>query len=65
VGARPAEAADPRADLSALYDVALPQAYLLSRYGERALAEDLTAECFLAAVTAARSPMRRRSASGG
>lgn len=35
-----------------LYDEALPQVYgyLLSRCGQRALAEDLTAETFLAAV---------------
>jgi RNA polymerase sigma-70 factor, ECF subfamily len=41
-------------DLLALYDEALPQVYgyLLSRCGQRALAEDLTAETFLAAVTA-------------
>jgi RNA polymerase sigma-70 factor, ECF subfamily len=40
--------------LLALYDEALPQVYgyLLSRCGQRALAEDLTAETFLAAVTA-------------
>jgi RNA polymerase sigma-70 factor, ECF subfamily len=37
-----------------LYDEALPQVYgyLLSRCGQRALAEDLTAETFLAAVHA-------------
>jgi RNA polymerase sigma-70 factor, ECF subfamily len=37
-----------------LYDEALPQVYgyLLSRCGQRALAEDLTAETFLAAVGA-------------
>ena len=37
-----------------LYDEALPQVYgyLLSRCGQRALAEDLTAETFLAAVDA-------------
>ncbi len=41
-------------DLLELYDEALPQVYgyLLSRCGERALAEDLTAETFLAAVRA-------------
>jgi RNA polymerase sigma-70 factor, ECF subfamily len=40
--------------LLALYDEALPQVYgyLLSRCGQRALAEDLTAETFLAAVGA-------------
>lgn len=43
-------------DLLALYDEALPQVYgyLLSRCGQRALAEDLTAETFLAAVDAVR-----------
>ncbi len=43
-------------DLLALYDEALPQVYgyLLSRCGQRALAEDLTAETFLAAVHADR-----------
>ena len=42
--------------LLALYDEALPQVYgyLLSRCGQRALAEDLTAETFLAAVDAVR-----------
>ena len=49
---------DAGADLLALYDVALPQVYgyLLSRCGDAALAEDLTAESFLAAVAAARKP---------
>ena len=44
------------ADLLALYDEALPQVYgyLLSRCGQRALAEDLTAETFLAAVDTVR-----------
>ena len=44
------------ADLLALYDEALPQVYgyLLSRCGQKALAEDLTAETFLAAVDAVR-----------
>jgi RNA polymerase sigma-70 factor (ECF subfamily) len=44
--------------LLALYDEALPQVYgyLLARCGDRATAEDLTAECFLAAVSAARKP---------
>ncbi|MBA9004887.1 RNA polymerase sigma factor [Thermomonospora cellulosilytica] len=39
-----------------LYDEALPQVYgyLLSRCGQRSLAEDLTAETFLAAVEAVR-----------
>jgi RNA polymerase sigma-70 factor (ECF subfamily) len=41
-----------------LYDVALPQVYgyLLARCGRPALAEDLTAETFLAAVAAVRRP---------
>ncbi|MGW5049688.1 RNA polymerase sigma factor [Actinokineospora sp. NPDC004072] len=41
-----------------LYEQALPHVYgyLLARVGETALAEDLTAETFLAAVTAARKP---------
>lgn len=53
---QPAGAGDPRAGLLALYDSALPQVYgyLLSRCGQRALAEDLTAETFLAAVDAVR-----------
>jgi RNA polymerase sigma-70 factor (ECF subfamily) len=47
---------DPPARLLDLYDRALPQVYgyLLSRCGQRALAEDLTAETFLAAVDAVR-----------
>lgn len=49
---------DPALGLLTLYDQALPQVYgyLLTRCGDRGLAEDLTAECFLAAVTAARKP---------
>lgn len=49
-------APDPGADLLALYDAALPQVYgyLLRRCGAAALAEDLTAETFLAAVAAVR-----------
>ncbi len=45
-------------DLLRLYDDALPQVYgyLLSRCGAVALAEDLTAETFLAAVDAVRRP---------
>jgi len=45
------------ARLLELYDQALPQVYgyLLSRCGQRALAEDLTAETFLAAVDAVRA----------
>jgi RNA polymerase sigma-70 factor (ECF subfamily) len=43
--------------LLALYDRALPQVYgyLLARCGQAPVAEDLTAETFLAAVTAIRS----------
>jgi RNA polymerase sigma-70 factor (ECF subfamily) len=56
VSEQPAGGRDPRAGLLALYDSALPQVYgyLLSRCGQRALAEDLTAETFLAAVDAVR-----------
>jgi RNA polymerase sigma-70 factor (ECF subfamily) len=41
-----------------LYDEALPQVYgyLLARCGDASVAEDLTAECFLAAVVAQRKP---------
>lgn len=48
---------DAGARLLALYDSALPQVYgyLLSRSGQRQLAEDLTAETFLAAVDAFRA----------
>jgi RNA polymerase sigma-70 factor (ECF subfamily) len=51
------EQPDGAAGLLALYDSALPQVYgyLLSRCGQRALAEDLTAETFVAAVDAVRS----------
>jgi RNA polymerase sigma-70 factor (ECF subfamily) len=47
---------DPALGLLTLYDEALPQVYgyLLARCGNATLAEDLTAECFLAAVSAAR-----------
>lgn len=47
---------EPGPALLALYDDALPQVYgyLLARCGRRALAEDLTAETFLAAVLACR-----------
>ena len=47
---------DAGAALLGLYDAALPQVYgyLLARCGRAALAEDLTAETFLAAVTACR-----------
>ena len=45
------------ARLLALYDHALPRVYgyLLARCGQRAVAEDLTAETFLAAVDAVRA----------
>ena len=48
-------ATDPEAVLVSLYDRALPQVYgyLLPRCGSAALAEDLTAETFMAAVSAA------------
>lgn len=47
---------DTGAALLDVYDAALPQVYgyLLARCGQRAVAEDLTAETFLAAVTACR-----------
>ena len=47
---------DPGPALLELYDTALPEVYgyLLARCGTRALAEDLTAETFLAAVAACR-----------
>jgi len=53
---------DARADLLALYDDALPQVYgyLLSRCGHTSVAEDLTAETFLAAVDAVRRPSPAR-----
>jgi RNA polymerase sigma-70 factor (ECF subfamily) len=49
---------DPGLRLLDLYDAALPQVfgYLLPRCGDRALAEDLTADSFLAAVAAVRKP---------
>jgi RNA polymerase sigma-70 factor (ECF subfamily) len=49
-----AEVADQGAELLAMYDRALPQVfgYLRSRTGNEAVAEDLTAETFLAAVQA-------------
>ncbi len=50
----PSAVDDPRAALVELYDVALPHVYgyLLARCGRGTLAEDLTAETFLAAVDA-------------
>lgn len=55
MGSAPAVAGDP---LLRLYDDALPHVYgyLLSRCGQRSLAEDLTGETFLAAVDAVRRP---------
>jgi DNA-directed RNA polymerase specialized sigma24 family protein len=49
---------DPAAGLLKLYDDALPHVYgyLLARCGDTGLAEDLTAESFLAAVYAVRKP---------
>jgi RNA polymerase sigma-70 factor (ECF subfamily) len=49
-------AGDPRTTLLTLYDKALPEVYgyLLHRCGRTALAEDLTAETFLAAVDTVR-----------
>jgi RNA polymerase sigma-70 factor (ECF subfamily) len=49
-----------------LYDTALPQVYgyLLARCGRRALAEDLTAETFLAAVVACRRQPPPRPSTG-
>ena len=49
---------DPALGLLTLYDDALPHVYgyLLARCGDTNLAEDLTAESFLAAVQAARKP---------
>jgi RNA polymerase sigma-70 factor (ECF subfamily) len=55
VGIEPAGVGEPGTRLLDLFDRALPQVYgyLLSRCGTVALAEDLTAETFLAAVDAA------------
>ena len=52
---------DVGAALLDLYDEALPEVYgyLLARCGSRPLAEDLTAETFLAAVAAARGQPRQ------
>jgi RNA polymerase sigma-70 factor (ECF subfamily) len=49
---------DPAFALLDLYDTALPQVYgyLLARCGDRAQAEELTSETFLAAVQSARKP---------
>lgn len=55
---RPAASREAGEALLALYDRALPEVYgyLLHRCGDVPLAEDLTAETFLAAVAATRSP---------
>jgi RNA polymerase sigma-70 factor (ECF subfamily) len=57
VSQQPSSGASPAAGLLELYDVALPAVYgyLLRRCGRVDLAEELTAETFLAAVDAARS----------
>jgi RNA polymerase sigma-70 factor (ECF subfamily) len=56
VSGQPQVRPDPALGLLEIYDIALPQVhgYLLSRCRDRTLAQDLTAETFLAAVTAAR-----------
>lgn len=56
VSGQPQVRPDPALGLLEIYDTALPQVhgYLLSRCRDRTLAQDLTAETFLAAVTAAR-----------
>jgi RNA polymerase sigma-70 factor, ECF subfamily len=58
MGAMAGVTGEPQAALLELYDAALPEVYgyLLARTGRRALAEDLTAETFLAAVDAVRKP---------
>ncbi len=50
VSGHPSAVGDPGAALVELYDVALPHVYgyLLARSGRTALAEDLTADTFLA-----------------
>jgi len=56
VSERPALVANDPGSLLALYDDALPlvYGYLIARCGRKALADDLTAETFLAAVDAVR-----------
>jgi RNA polymerase sigma-70 factor (ECF subfamily) len=56
--AHPQARPDPAFGLLNLYDDALPHVYgyLLARCGDTSLAEDLTAESFLAAVHAVRKP---------
>jgi RNA polymerase sigma-70 factor, ECF subfamily len=55
---RPQVQPDPAFGLLELYDEALPHVYgyLLARCGDRGLAEELTAESFLAAADAVRKP---------
>jgi RNA polymerase sigma-70 factor (ECF subfamily) len=57
---------DAGAALLGLYDSALPQVYgyLLARCGRRVLAEDLTAETFLAAVAACRNQPQPEPSTG-
>ena len=56
MGIGPRETTDPAEPVAAIYPVALPQVYgyLLPRCGSVAVAEDLTAETFMAAVAASR-----------
>jgi RNA polymerase sigma-70 factor (ECF subfamily) len=56
VSTAPDEMSGPEAELLALFDRGLPEVYgyLLSRCGQRALAEELTSEAFMAAVAAVR-----------
>ena len=58
MGTREGVTPDPALGLLELYDAALPHVYgyLLARCRDTTLAEDLTAETFLAAVTATRKP---------
>jgi RNA polymerase sigma-70 factor (ECF subfamily) len=58
MGTREGVRPDPALGLLELYDAALPHVYgyLVARCRNAALAEDLTAETFLAAVAAARKP---------
>jgi RNA polymerase sigma-70 factor, ECF subfamily len=58
MGTREGVAPDPALGLLELYDAALPHVYgyLLARCRDVPLAEDLTAETFLAAVAAVRKP---------
>jgi RNA polymerase sigma-70 factor (ECF subfamily) len=58
MGTREGVRPDPALGLLELYDEALPHVYgyLVARCRHTALAEDLTAETFLAAVAAARKP---------